>query len=486
MTSLEVWVWLTVCAWSMWTLFGRRLRFVDIALWTATVTLILLHAALDGPRVQMIPSYGLALALAIVATLRLWMTPTASSWPRALRLSVAVFATAWLAIGAVLPAMFPVFEYQSLKGPHRLGTAVYQLPHAPGNRDLVIQAWYPAAASARGPLARITTHPELLEDAYASFTGLPRPLFDHLRLVRTHAVINAPLTDGARLPVLLFSHGPLAANRSQSIFQMEALASAGFVVIAIDHTGYASTTIFPDGHAVPAGPDAAWPVFVDTRSTAMLQTWVADVRFVLDRLEALDADDKAGRLTGRLDLSRVGYLGASFGGSVVVQALLDEPRIKAGVAEDGKPYFSDATPSDLKRPLMYMQSAAPYIHSSDAQLARWGLTNAAFRRAEQDHYSRQMQLFGRAVSPIYNVYIRRTNHVTFSDLGLIIRFPDSNLMDIRRAHDIINAYTIAFFDRYLNDVPNALVDGVTPSPYEDVTVASRNIGASARLARRYP
>jgi hypothetical protein len=97
-----------------------------------------------------------------------------------------------------------------------------------------------------------------------------------------------------------------------------------------------------------------------------------------------------------------------------------------------------------------------------------------------------MQLFGRAMSPIYNVYIRRTNHVTFSDLGLIIRVPDSSLMDIRRAHDIINAYTIAFFNRYLNDVPNALVDGVTPSPYEDVTVASRNIGSFGRLARSRP
>src|SRR5574339_499620 len=203
MTWLEVSVWLAVCAWTMWTLFGRRLRFVEIPLWTATVTLTLVHAVLDGPRVQMIPSYALALGLAIVATLRLRMTPTANSWPRALRLSVAAFAAASLAIGAALPAMFPVFEYRPLNGPYRIGTAVYQLPHAPGNRDLVIQAWYPAAATARGPRAHITTHPELLEDAYASFTGLPKPLFDHLRLVRTHAVINAPLTDGARLPVLL-------------------------------------------------------------------------------------------------------------------------------------------------------------------------------------------------------------------------------------------------------------------------------------------
>jgi predicted dienelactone hydrolase len=226
---------------------------------------------------------------------------------------------------------------------------------------------------------------------------------------------------------------------------------------------------------VPPGPDAEWPVFVDDRSTAMLNAWVADVRFVLDRLEALDKQDAQGILTGRLDLTRVGYVGASFGGSVVVQALLDEPRLKAGIAEDGKPYFAVDTPTALHRPLMYMQSAAPYMKSTDAQLARWKLTGAQFRSAEQDHYSRQMQLFGRATRPIYNVYIRRTNHVTFSDLDLIIRLPDSELMNIRRAHQIINAYSIAFFDRYLMDDAVPLVDGHTPSPYDEVTVASRNV-----------
>jgi pimeloyl-ACP methyl ester carboxylesterase len=180
---------------------------------------------------------------------------------------------------------------------------------------------------------------------------------------------------------------------------MEALASHGFVVIAIDHTGYASTTIFPDGHAVPPASDATWPVFVDARSTDLLNTWVADVRFVVDRLTALDGNDPHGLLTGRLDLSRIGYVGASFGGSVVVQALLDEPRIRAGVAQDGKPYFSDRVLTDLNRPLMYMQSAAPYMKNSDAQLARWGLNAGLFKTAEQDHYARQMQLFGRVNAP---------------------------------------------------------------------------------------
>jgi predicted dienelactone hydrolase len=176
-----------------------------------------------------------------------------------------------------------------------------------------------------------------------------------------------------------------------------------------------------------------------------------------------------------LDLQRLGYLGASFGGSAAAQALADDPRIKAAVAEDGKAYFRDEILHRLQRPLLYMQSASPYIPSTDAQLAKWGLTTSVFRSAEQDHYARLMKLFASAGGPYYNVFIRRTDHVTFSDFYLLIDFPSTTRMNVRLAHRIINDYTIAFFDRYLNGVRSALVDGSTPSPYLDVTVSSRNI-----------
>jgi hypothetical protein len=48
-------------------------------------------------------------------------------------------------------------------------------------------------------------------------------------------------------------------------------------------------------------------------------------------------------------------------------------------------------------------------------------------------------------------------------------------MNIRHAHRIINDYTIAFFERYLNGKSDPLVDGQMPSPYEEVTVAARNV-----------
>ena len=45
-------------------------------------------------------------------------------------------------------------------------------------------------------------------------------------------------------------------------------------------------------------------------------------------------------------------------------------------------------------------------------------------------------------------------------------------IDPRKAHEIINAYTLAFFDRYLKGKPSALLSA-TPSPFEEVKYAKR-------------
>jgi hypothetical protein len=56
-----------------------------------------------------------------------------------------------------------------------------------------------------------------------------------------------------------------------------------------------------------------------------------------------------------------------------------------------------------------------------------------------------------------------------------------------RRHDAFGdartcALPVAFFERYLNGRLGPLVDGRTPSPYDDVTVASRNIPGPEQLA----
>lgn len=473
MRTLEALSWIIAVAGIAWWLLRPPPRRAHAGLVLGWIVVATAQMALEGARVHLIPSYVLGAGLAGAAAWR------ASRRTRAVLAAPAVVLAA---LGVALPAMFPVFRYDPPDGAHGIGTASYTLHDPTIDHDLAIQLWYPAAKNAAGRRAGITPRPDLLGVAYARVTGLPAPLFDHLRLIETNAIEGAPLDEGhARLPIVLFSHGPISGNRSQSIFQMEALASHGFVVVAIDHTGYSSLTVFSDGRVAPPDPGARWPVFADDAARALVRRWVTDTSRVIDYLEVLDRGDPRGLVTGRLDLERIGYLGASFGGSVVVDALITEPRIKAGVAEDGKPYFFERTLTDLRTPLLYFQSELPYIPVGDAQLAAWGVTPAGFAAARADHYARLDRLTASARGPFYDVRIRGTNHISFSDLHFLIRWPDRQLEDPRRSHRVINDYTVAFFERYLAGDASPLVDGRPAGPYPEVTVSARNI--PERVAR---
>src|SRR5258708_5711864 len=110
-------------------------------------------------------------------------------------------------------------------------------------------------------------------------------------------------------------------------FEVEELASQGYVVVGSDHAGFSDTKPFPDGYdfrpdTLGEPPPAA--TFKETvyGSLSHLEhdvfpTWLADAKFVLDRVEELDGTP--GPSFRRLDLTRIGMFGWSFGGATSVQ-----------------------------------------------------------------------------------------------------------------------------------------------------------------------
>ena len=72
----------------------------------------------------------------------------------------------------------------------------------------------------------------------------------------------------------------------------------------------------------------------------------------------------------------------------------------------------------------------------------------------------------------YDVQIAKTNHGSFSDLMLF--FPSApDQIDPRKAHEIIDAYTLAFFDQYLRGKSSDLL-AATPSPFPEVTYTKKH------------
>ena len=354
-----------------------------------------------------------------------------------------------IARDAAHDAAHPVARLPPPTGSHAVGTfedawtdeqREETLTEAPGDkRELKVRLWYPARARPQAqPAPYFLTWRE--GELAAGSSGLPPAFFG---FVFTHSVRDAALPEGdERFPVLLFSHGygmPTAFYSGAA----EELASHGYVVAAISHTRSGAPLVFPDGRVVD---ELIQLSPTDTAlNTRVQDLWTADARFVLDQLAKLDAADPAGRFTGRLDLSRVGMFGHSFGGSTAGEACRTDARVKAGLNMDGT--FFGNLEAEVHAPFLLMNSDGT---SADPSRAR---------------FFQQLRATG------YNASIHGTGHISYSDVVLampLIRHyaptatPEGfglGTIEGPRVFTLVNTYVRAFFDKHLRARPTPLLDG---------------------------
>jgi predicted dienelactone hydrolase len=379
------------------------------------------------------------------------------------------------ALGAAAQSQQPSVSaelFSKPKGPHAVGTvdtlwvderrSETLTRSADDKRHVPVQIWYPAEAT-DGPRAKYIGRPEEFG---------PQSPFKPVLHVVTNAVVGAPMAKG-KFPVLLYNHGG-SWSRFTATFEFEELASRGYVVVSVDHLGFDKTTLLANGYEFkadtlgfpkPSGKDrgadavASW----DYLDQVLFPIWVADARFVLDRIEGLNRDPGS-RFRGRLDLDRIGAFGWSFGGATSVELSILDPRIKAAVDQDGQ-LFGRARSTGSTRPIMLMHNTSDPMKSvPEAERAAMAGLLATVRGWDS--------VFRAAsTGPVYDVSIARTSHGNFSDLTLF--FPrDTTALDPRRAHEIITAYTVAFFDRYLRNRPSPLLEGPAPG-FNEVTFGKK-------------
>src|SRR3954451_10397571 len=214
-----------------------------------------------------------------------------------------------------------------------------------GRRDVVVSAFYPARHEPRRPARYVS--PALGEAIAAGFQMPAAPL----RSVRSHAGTDAAARSG-RHPVVLLMPGA-GLFRASLTLAAEDLAAHGYVALAIDHPGDAAAT---EGRGAAIRPIA--PEFLAELTRGDVRTAVgvriADVRFVLDRLPAID---RRGVLRHHLDRTRIAMVGHSIGGSTAANVMLVDRRVDVAVNYDGD-YFLAAAERAPARPLMTMTGGA--------------------------------------------------------------------------------------------------------------------------------
>lgn len=415
----------------------------------------LLHFIVEGYRWQMVPLYGLTPLLAISSLMKLF---GANDWkPLASYLTVGL-----VALATALPILFPIPRIPAPSGPFQVGTRSYEFIDEARKelysgkdeaRRFMIQVWYPAEVKDSDVRAPWMENAEVFAPAIAGFFELPPFFFDHLTLTNIPAYNNADVAAADEdFPVIVFSHGWNGFN-AQNAGQALELASRGYVVVGIQHTYGAMTTVFPDGTIAPNNPkalpeDGADPNY-EMVARVLVKQWAEDISFSLDQLAAWN---EAGShpFEGKLDLSRVGVYGHSTGGGAAIQFCGTDVRCVAVLGLDPfmRPVSAEVLESGVSQPsfFMFSQGWADDVNSPSSRLFAQFIPNVS------DNYG--------------VVKIKGTRHYDFSDLPLFSPIaPQLGLkgpLNGKRVTEIVNAYLIDFFEMTLRGKPSELFDGTSP------------------------
>ncbi|HXY47799.1 MAG TPA: hypothetical protein VEI01_00005, partial [Terriglobales bacterium] len=285
------------------------------------------------------------------------------------------------------------FDLPQPNGCYPVGTRTVVLRDAHRSRDLLVTMWYPAVG---GTSTLAPYMDKKTADALAEEWKL-QP--DFQRLVRTHARLLPPIAEGGPFPVVLLEHGSSVVPAIYTVLA-EGLASSGFIVVATNHRPDSLISVFPDGHELKFTP--YWPAEADRRTQGVAigkfaeEVLVADVRFVLDQLQEMNSRDHFWQ--SHLDLSKVGIVGHSMGGTTASLATEEESRILAGVNLDGSTYpgiNADVRPIPLHKPFLFL---ATEEHASGESRAR--------------------EYVG-SESNTYYVVVNGADHMSFTDAGLV-------------------------------------------------------------------
>lgn len=236
-------------------------------------------------------------------------------------------------------------------------------------------------------------------------------------------------------PVILFSHG-LGGSRAGSNFLGEHWAARGYVVVFLQHPG-SDSSVWKD---VPRTKRLLAMRQAASGQNFMLR--VRDVSAVLDQLTAWNkAEDH--QLAGRLDLTKVGMSGHSFG-AITTQA------VSGQTLPGGKAAFTDqrikaAVPMSPSSP-RHGTPASAFGSVSIPWLLMTGTHDLA-RIGKADMASRLAVFPALPPGGKYELVLSGAEHSAFTERAL----PGDKKPRNPNHHRVILALSTAFWDTYLRD-----------------------------------
>lgn len=325
-------------------------------------------------------------------------------------------------------------------GSFAIGRTLMAWTSPASHEQLALWIWYPAA-TAHQPAAEYL--PARWRQAVREHQGLfMRAFFKRdPAVVRTNSHTGAPMaTEPRTFPVVLLRPGGSALTADFTVLA-EGLASHGYVVVGFDAP--ARSFVFVDSAGRVIGREPANNVenangnLADPGVGRLLAMWVADARAVIDRLQQLN-DDSGGTFAGRLDVTRLGAVGHSFGGATALQFCHEDARCRVAIDLDGIP-FGSVVADGLAKPAMFLLSD----HSRELSDPE---SHTVLERIESIH--------ARLPTPRVYATIRTASHFSFGDQILLnspialrlLRLAGFGSLDPMHGLRISADYVRTFFD----------------------------------------
>lgn len=352
---------------------------------------------------------------------------------------------------SLLPLLlFPIPALPEPSGAYGVGTISLHLTddsrteiygrNAGEAREFMVQVWYPADATEGYPRAQYLPNAESSAPAIANRLELPSFILDHTQLIQVNSLIGAPVSNRqASYPLLVFSHG-YQSLRGQTTPLMEALASHGYVVAAMEHTFGAAVTIFPEGRieyldpTTLSGEGAAY----DASARKLGNQWQEDIEYFLNEVSLWQPSrSNENPLVGRLNMDKLAMFGHSTGAGVVTKTCLSlECQAVLGLDAWFGPMPDAALKVGARQPTLFLMSEI------------WPKPKNSRRIAE----------FMQNSSSTAWWTILGTGHYDFSDIPLLspltFQLGLSGPIDSERGQRIVIDTTIAFFEHTLSDAKN--------------------------------
>ncbi|MEI7597214.1 MAG: hypothetical protein WCK02_15810 [Bacteroidota bacterium] len=336
-------------------------------------------------------------------------------------------------------------------------------------RKIAIKIWYPASNEI-DPIKEpyLSAYPtNTLYEIFKS-KGVKVPFLDSIKKLKTNSSNCPPISsDINKFPVLVFSSGYYFGMTDLYTSILENLASNGYIICCITHPYEQPYIKFPNNEEIYINKGKTRLAYLQLLITNKLQfrkrnthkkveiitrnilkklkrfdkalkLWTDDTKFFMNYIIEKNSDKND--FFNKIDTSKIGVFGHSFGGAVSGQMCKFDKRIKAGLNLDCF-QFGNIIDNPIEVPFMLIQSS---------NYPDWNLANTIIYENIQSNF--------------YLLSLLNASHFIFSDAA-VIPFENQTIAENflgkvngRTTMTTINSYILSFFDLYLKNKSNQLLE----------------------------